>query len=268
MVKQNDIAQNTQLQKEEIETIINNLDNWILDTKKLAEVLRHILSMLPNDFQAIEESTEIKNTNIVIDLQQTLADIQEKSFEEKQEIFNKLDNSTDDFVMNEILKEKNWPRRAELLAYFLNIKKNQNLKIEYNNQLNNYIFTGEQWVSMTFMIDNQDKIYFQKYWSDEIYRISYVELKDDDLQLLILFDKIVWECYQSWWIAKSDAPFVVKDADDYGWEYKILFITKKANKLKSLLITNDIKFKIKKCNDVANSHIADILNNLWIHYSK
>lgn len=268
MKNQKDISPQTPLQKEEIEAVINDLDNWILDTKKLAEVLRYMLSKLPDGMQTIEESAEMKNTNIVKDLQQTLTDIQEKSFEEKHEIFKKLAHSSDDFVLNEIQKENNWPRRAELLTYYLNRKKNHNLKIRYNNQWDNYIFTGEYWVSMMFMINDEDKLYFQKYWSDEIFRISYVKLRDDDLQLLIFFDKIVWECYQSWSIEESDTPFVVEDADHYGWEYKILFKTKKENKLKSLLITNDMKFKIEKHNDVTNSEIADMLNNLWIHYSK
>jgi hypothetical protein len=260
MVKQNDIAQNTQLQKEEIETLINNLDNWILDTKKLAEVLRHMLSKLPDDsLKTTSKSTENKSiivNDVQQDLQQTLTGIQEKTEDEKKEIYTKLNNSTDVFVLNEIKTEKDGNWRAELLQYFLKNKMKRDCVIQYVTKTdfpNTYKFLWAHWVSFKFYIDENNYIGIQKYQSEEVVRSK--EISTNTLYSLFLIDNILGTCYEIWNPENPNKPFFLLDKN------KIHFKTK-ANSILKVFMSDDKKYD-RKWQLWINPEVAiDLLNNL------
>ncbi len=255
-----------QLSKEQIEEVIVNLENWVIEAKKIAIVLRYLLTQLGTS-QTQNNATEEVVQNTTENLEQVLEKEKPiKSEEEKQKIFNKLDKSSVDHVFFKIINEENWPRRAELLQYYFKRCHKQNVKIEYiDGEV--YIFTGMNWVSIKIGFDTDNRLFIQRHWSDEWHQISTsYKFWDKDLNYLIFLDQVIWETFENWWIVDYITPFVV-NTNNYNNKIKITVQIKDDNLVEKLLVNNNLEFQIENKFGLDRDNLEGLLNNLWkYHY--
>lgn len=255
-----------QLTKEQIEEVIVNLENWVIKSKELAIVLRYLYTQLGTS-QTQNNATEEVVQNTTENLEQVLEKEKPiKSEEEKQKIFNKLDESSVDHVLSKIISEENWPRRAELLQYYFKRCHKQNVKIEYIDG-EDYIFTGMNWVSIKIGFNEDDRLFIQRHWSDEWHQISTsYKFEDKDLKYLIFLDQVIWETFENWWIVDYITPFVV-NTNNYNNIIKITVQIKDDTLVEKLLVNNNLEFQIENNFSIERDNLEGLLNNLWkYHY--